>query len=396
MSTKTMGACLPGRRGRHRLTIPYHTIKTVACILANEAGGRVRKVRSKARAKHTGKKKSPKKVAYERLKLRDRTRIYDLWNDGKTKAEIARILGRSRSTITREIERNKSQKGYRFKKAQEKSDARMRVKASVRRKLTPEMWKKAKELLDAGWTFEQISGRLRRDGVDFVCKETLYCEYYARQKLVFAGKSQEHLPLLPMRRRKRKTRDRNAKKYRNAGRGKIPGRVDISERPKNVDLRARVGHWEGDLINGLNGTGHLVTAVERFSRFTLVGYSATKETDSVMSVFMALFKGLPPETVQTLTLDNGKEFSKFKLLMDGLGMGVYFAKPYHSWERGTNENRNGVVRKVLPKGSPFNRLTDEQLMRIDYMLNDRPLKCLNWRTPREVFTARLKYILSAV
>ena len=391
MDTKTMGVCLPGRRGRHRLTVPKHTIKTVACILANEAGrqqGKVRKPRNT-------KRKASKKTAYKRLTLRERTRIHDLLHDGKSVAEIARTLGRSRSTIFRELKRNKSQKGYRFKKAQEKADARVRVKAAARRKLTKEMWKKAKDLLETGWTFEQISERLRKDGVDFVCKETLYCEYYMRQKLVLAGKSQEYLPPLPMRSRKRKTRDRNAKKYCGAGRGKIPGRIDISERPKNVDHRARVGHWEGDLINGLNGTGHLVTAVERFSRFTLVGYSATKETDSVMSVFMSLFKGLPPEIVQTLTLDNGKEFSKFKLLMDELGMGVYFAKPYHSWERGTNENRNGVVRKVLPKGSPFDHLTDEQLKRIDYMLNDRPLKCLNWRTPREVFTARLKYILSA-
>ena len=391
MNTKTMGACLPGRRGRHRLTVPKHTIKSVACILANEAGRRQDKVKKPRKTK----RKTKKKTAYERLTLRERTRIYDLQHDGKKAAEIARILKRSRSTISRELKRNKSQKGYSFKKAQEKADARVRVKAAARRKLTREMWTKAKELLEAGWTFEQISERHRRDGIDFVCKETLYREYYKRQKLVRSGKSLEHLPPLPMRRRERKTRDRNAKKYRNAGRGKIPGRVDISARPKNVDHRARVGHWEGDLINGLNGTGNLVTAVERFSRFTLVGYSATKETDSVMSVFMSMFKGFPPEIVQTLTLDNGKEFSKFKILMDELGMGVYFAKPYHSWERGTNENRNGVVRKVLPKGSPFDHLTDEQLKRIDYMLNDRPLKCLNWRTPREVFTARLKYILSA-
>ena len=392
MNTKTMPAWLRVKRGRHRPTVPNHTIKTLARLLAAEAERRPNKTGKPRKAK----RKPQKETAYQRLTLRDRMRIYDLQHDGKSAAEIARTLGRSRSTITRELDRNKSQKGYRFKKAQHKADVRVSAKAAKRRKLTREMWQKAKKLLESNWTFEQISQRLRRDGIDFVCKETLYREYYARQKLVLAGKSQERLPLLPMRRRKRKTRDRNAKKYRTAGRGKIPGRVDISERPENVDHRARVGHWEGDLINGLNGTGHLVTAVERFSRFALVGYSATKETDSVMAVFLSLFKGFPPEIVQTLTLDNGKEFSKFKILMDELGMGVYFAKPYHSWERGTNENRNGVVRKVLPKGSPFDHLTDEQLKRIDYMLNDRPLKCLNWRTPREVFTTRLKYILSAV
>ena len=392
MDTKTLGTCLPGRHGCHHPTSSNYTIKELNCLQTSEVGRQQRRSKKRNQAK----RKSVKETAYKRLTIRDRTRIYDLLNDGKTAAQIARILSRSRSTITREIKRNKSQKGYRFKKAQKRSDARMRVKASKRHKLTREMWLRTKELLKKGWTFEQISERMRRDGIDFVCKETLYCEYYERQRLVLAGKSLEDLPLLPMRRRKRKTRDRNAKKYRTAGRGKIPGRIDISERPKNIDHRARIGHWEGDLINGLNGTGNLVTAVERFSRFTLVGYSATKETDSVMTVFLSLFQNLPPEIILTLTLDNGKEFSKFKILMDKLGIGVYFAKPYHSWERGTNENRNGIVRKVLPKGSSFDNLTDKQLQQIDYMLNDRPLKCLNWRTPREVFTARLKYILSAI
>src|SRR5574344_98227 len=155
----------------------------------------------------------------------------------------------------------------------------------------------------------------------------------------------------------------------------------------------RAGHWEGDLINGLRGTGNLVTVVERMSRFTLVGYSATKETDAVMAVFKALLRDLPQEMVQSLTLDNGKEYAKFKVLVRDCGLDVFFAKPYHSWERGTNENRNGVVRIVLPKGSRFDNITKEQMERIDRLLNDRPLRCLGWRTPREVFTARLQYRL---
>ena len=129
------------------------------------------------------------------------------------------------------------------------------------------------------------------------------------------------------------------------------------------------------------------------SRFTLVGYSATKETDAVMAVFKALLRDLPQEMVQSLTLDNGKEYAKFKVLVRDCGLDVFFAKPYHSWERGTNENRNGVVRIVLPKGSRFDNITKEQMERIDRLLNDRPLRCLGWRTPREVFTARLQYRL---
>src|SRR5574344_2254134 len=158
----------------------------------------------------------------------------------------------------------------------------------------------------------------------------------------------------------------------------------------------RAGHWEGDLINGLRGTGNLVTVVERMSRFTLVGYSATKETDAVMAVFKALLRDLPREMVQSLTLDNGKEYAKCKVLVRDCGLDVYFAKPYHSWERGTNENRNGIVRRVLPKGSPFDAILDEEMRRIDYMLNDRPMKCLDWRTPREAFMSLLnRHLLAA-
>ena len=142
--------------------------------------------------------------------------------------------------------------------------------------------------LTKGWTFEQIHGRCRRDGIAMVCAETLYKEYYGRQKLVMAGKSHEVLPPLPKRQRKRRTRDRNAKKYRNAGRGKIPGRVDIDERPKTVENRARVGNWEGDLINGLKGTGNLVTLAERMTRFVFFAYAATKEADAVASAVIGL------------------------------------------------------------------------------------------------------------
>ena len=193
--------------------------------------------------------------------------------------------------------------------------------------------------------------------------------------------------------RKASRRSTRGKSYAGAGRGRIPGRIDIDLRPKSVGNRARAGHWEGDLINGLRGTGNLVTVVERMSRFTLVGYSATKETDAVMAVFKALLRDLPREMVQSLTLDNGKEYAKFKVLVRDCGLDVFFAKPYHSWERGTNENRNGVVRIVLPKGSRFDNITKEQMERIDRLLNDRPLRCLGWRTPREVFTARLQYRL---
>ena len=309
MNTKTLERCLRGNTPRHRLTVPKHTIKALARKLAFEAQRGQHPNRRDAKKPKKAKKGKPPK--YTRLDKAKRVTIATLHRMGVGDAEIARQIGCHRSTIKREIEQNKSQKGYRPKKAQEKAEGRIKAKATARRKFTPAQWKEAKERLEKdGWTFEQTSERARRDGRRFVCKETLYKEYYARQRLVARGKSQEILPVLPRGHRKRHKR---GKSYAGAGRGRIPGRIDIDLRPKSVENRARAGHWEGDLINGLRGTGNLVTVVERMSRFTLVGYSATKETDAVMAVFKALLRDLPREMVQSLTLDNGKEYAKFKV-----------------------------------------------------------------------------------
>jgi len=390
MDPKTMLACLQDKLNRHRLTIPKYIIKQAARALAAATKC---DCPTKPKAKHNPIRTKP--VAYKRLSDERRIQIETLLRQGLTRAEIARAIGCHPSTISRELARNKSQRGYRHGKAQRKADRRANEKAAARRKLTPEIWQDAKEKLKEGWTFEQISERAKRDGTPTVSKETFYKEYYRRQRLVISGASTEELPPLPRRRKLRKTRDRSAKKYRNAGRGKIKDRVDIEQRPKEIDNRARIGHWEGDLINGNHGTGNLATLSERMSRFTLIAYVATKESDAVMAVMASLLKDLPSEVLKTLTFDNGKEFALFKILRDKFGLDVYFAKPYHSWERGTNENRNGIVRRVLPKGTDFTTITPEQMTRIDHLLNDRPMKCLGWRTPREVFMARLAYYLKA-
>ncbi len=161
-----------------------------------------------------------------------------------------------------------------------------------------------------------------------------------------------------------------------------------------MESRARGGHFEGDLINGLHGTGNLVTLAERMTRFTFFDYVGSKESEAVMEVVLKLLGPLPPDLLKTLTFDNGKEFARFRVL-EALGLKVYFARPYHSWERGTNENRNGIIRKVLPKGTAFNDLTEEQRRRIDYLLNDRSMRCLNWRTPREAFARLVLRVLGA-
>ncbi|MBP5786502.1 MAG: IS30 family transposase [Kiritimatiellae bacterium] len=324
---------------------------------------------------------------YHRLTAGDRTTILIGKLEGKSAREIARELGVAPSTVARELQRNACGWGtYRNEYAQRVTARRAAAKAAKRRKFTEEMWRWAMERLALGWSFAAIVGRARLEGVPMVCAETLYKEYYKRQKAVAPGQSKEVLPPLPKAHRKR---HRRGKRYTCAGRGRIPGRVDISERPAEVETRKEVGHAEGDLINGAPGTGHLVTVTERSTRFTWFARVGSKEDSEVARALVKLLSPLPKGLLKTLTFDNGKEFARFKQIEKALGIKAYFAKPYHSWERGTNENRNGVVRRILPKGTSFADIPDEAIRRADARLNDRPLRCLDWRTPREALAAHL-------
>jgi IS30 family transposase len=153
----------------------------------------------------------------------------------------------------------------------------------------------------------------------------------------------------------------------------------IDTRPVSVETRRQAGHWEGDLINGAHSTGNLVTLVVRTTRFTLVGRTDSKEASEVSAVIEACFALLPVGSRLSLTFDNGKDFAQHEALARILGLDIYFAKPYHSWERGTNENTNGLIRRLYPKQSSFANIREDELARIERYLNDRPRKCLGWR-----------------
>jgi IS30 family transposase len=157
----------------------------------------------------------------------------------------------------------------------------------------------------------------------------------------------------------------------------------IETRPAEVQTRATVGHWEGDLINGAPETGNLATLVERCTRFTLIARTDSKGAEEVTAAICESFAPLPPAARLSLTLDNGKEFARHEEITRTLGVAVFFANPYHSWERGTNENTNGLIRRLYPKKSSFAAIGKRELKRIDTYLNDRPRKCLGWMTPRE-------------
>ena len=320
-------------------------------------------------------------MAYGRISEEERRMIYRWLQEGESQKEIARRLSRNPGSISREIGRNTGLKGYRPKQAHEKAQAK--AKRAGPRRFTKEVRLKAEARLKEGWTPAIISGRERLEGRPWVCAETIYKHVYADAKA--GGTLWRNLP-----RAKRKRR-RRCPRQDGRGRGQIPNQRRIDTRPAEVETRLTVGHWEGDLINGANGTGNLATLVERRSRFTLVGRTDSKEAEEVSRKICALFKTLPSEARRSVTLDNGKEFARHGEIAADAVMDVFFAHPYHSWERGTNENTNGLIRRLYPKKSSFAGICRAEINRIDAFLNDRPRKCLGWATPREAMTAFLGY-----
>lgn len=312
-------------------------------------------------------------MAYRRVTDGER-RLIRMWGQaGYRQGETARRLGRSPSTISREIARNSGGNGYQPRQAHRMAQARARRPGS--RRFTEAVKEDAEARLRDGWTPEIISGRARIEGRCWVCKETIYQHIYANSEA--GGDLWKHLPRARRQRRRRCPREEGQRWVR------IRNQRMIDTRPSQVETRAVVGHWEGDLICGANKTGHLITLVERRTRFTLVGRTTTKETKEVTRMMCKMFGKMPQASRLSLTLDNGKEFAWHERLARKTGLDVFFAHPYHSWERGTNENTNGLIRRLHPKKSSFAGIGETQLKHIDTFLNDRPRKCLEWKTPRE-------------
>jgi IS30 family transposase len=314
-------------------------------------------------------------MTYKRITEGERNQIYALMQAGKGNNEIARQIGRHKSTVSREIKRNAGGRGYRPGQAQEKADER--AKRPGARRFTEAVRLDAEERLRMGWTPEMISGRARLEGRPRVCKETIYGHVYADAKE--GGRLWENLP--------RAKRGRKRRCPRKDGRGRIKDRRMIDERPPEVESRGVAGHWEGDLVNGAAGTGNLVTLVERKTRFLLVARVQTKEASEVADAVCGLMSPFPAHIRRSMTFDNGKEFALHALIAGAAGLDVYFAHPYRSWERATNENRNGLVRRLHPKKSSFAEIAGAEIARIGSYVNDRPHKCLGWRTPREAMAA---------
>lgn len=310
---------------------------------------------------------------YTHLTREERYQIHALRSHGIGIAVIAAQLGRHRGTIARELSRNASENGYDPAKAHANARARLSGPANVRT-ISSQTWQQAESYLRLGLSPEQVSARLSLEGQSSPSKESLYLRVYADKAA--GGNLIEHLRCQKERR----------KRYGSGHerRGTLKNCVRIDHRPKVVDKRSRIADWEGDTVIGSGHQGVLVTLVERKSRYTLA--AALPRRTSAM-VGQAMIDLLRPhrQRCKTITLDNGKEFADHAFVAKCLDAKVYFAHPYCSWERGLNENHNGLLRQYFPKAMSLAGVTQVQVDEAVYALNHRPRKCLGWRTPHEVF-----------
>jgi IS30 family transposase len=309
-------------------------------------------------------------MSYTQLAREQRYQIKALLNTRHNQTEIARALGVNKSTISRELVRNRGQRGYRPGQADEL--AKERCLKKVRCHISEQTWLLVESKLRLDWSPEQISGWLTKNRQQSISHEQIYQHVYAEQRA--GGALYKHL-------RCQKKRRKRSGKYDH--RGIIPDRKSIDERPAMVEQRQRLGDWEGDLIIGKNHQGAALTLVERKSRFTLIRKVDGKQALPVANAIIASLKWVP--AMETLTNDNGKEFAEHKIVSSALAAKIYFAHPYSSWERGTNENTNGLIRQYLPKERNLSTLTTKEELMIMDRLNLRPRKCLGFLTPFEVF-----------
>lgn len=318
-----------------------------------------------------------------RLTLNERIVIETLLNENRSKSYIANQLNRNRSTITREVNNwvkipsDKydatiadffAKEEYLNKRNKDKINTYKRLKAFVYRGLL------------SGFSPEQIAGRIKvlfpNDSTMSISHEAIYQHIY-RHRQSYLGK--KLIKLLPYHHHKRREKRKFGK-----NRVRIKDQTNISQRPKDVELRIEIGHWEGDLMIGLGQKSAIGTIVERKTRYTFIVKIENRKSKTVTQQFAKLLNTLPKYIRKTMTYDNGIEMANHKWLSKITGMSIYFANPYSSWERGTNENTNGLIRRFFPKGTDFNKITIEQLKKAQFALNNRPRKILGYKTPNEI------------
>ena len=321
-------------------------------------------------------------MAYTHLTMDERYQIALLKSEGFNITQIAERLERHKSTLSREFGRNKGKHGWSAKQAHQKAEERLikRNKANCR-KIEESAWEHAKAMLVLHQhSPEQIAGRLKYEGKDGISRESIYQRVRADRKA--GGDLYRNL------RSRKQRRSRYGSKRR--ARPNVLERKGIEERPSIVDRRTRFGDWEGDTIIGAGcNSGVIFSAVERKSRYTILKKLPDKKPGNIVKACMEHL-GKFKTMLHTITVDNGGEFTLHGLITQYLDIEVYFARPYHSYERGTNENTNGLVRQYFKKSQRFDNVTDDEVQKVAMQLNHRPRKCLGYQTPHEVISKALR------
>jgi IS30 family transposase len=316
-------------------------------------------------------------MKYRQLTSEDRYILSALRTQGCNQSQIARHLGRHRSTVSRELRRNSATLDgcYRVSKAIERTNGR-RSRSRRNLRFTPQDFQHVEALLRKQWSPEQVSGYLRKERLLLISHETIYRHIWRDRRC--GGSLHEHL---------RGARKRCRKRYgAYDSRGRLAGKRHISERPAQVLRRQRIGHWEIDTVMGRGNHHCIVSLVERKTGYLLIGKLAARTTQQLnrRTIRLAMRHS---EKFATITADNGTEFHSYRAIERAVGLKFYFATPHHAWERGTNENTNGLIRQYLPKGTSMAKLTQRDCNVIAAKLNTRPRKRLDFQTPQECFYA---------
>lgn len=317
-------------------------------------------------------------MPYAHLTDDERYHIYEHHVEGLTVTEIGRRVGRDKSTISRELRRGRGERGYRPAQAIRKSQERAKQSANGPR-VDPAVWAAAVDKIRQEWSPEQVSGRLRREGVGAISHETIYKRIYEDKR---AGGTLHKFMRCQKLRRKRYGSGRTR-------RGNIPHRVGIECRPAVVENKTRVGDWEADTIIGKGHAQAIVSLVDRKSKYTLLHKVPRKTHSLVTEAIITQMMPLRP-LVRTVTFDNGLEFASHQVVAKCLEADTYFARPYRSCDRGLNENTNGLVRQYYPKKTCFKGIRQEHLDLVAHKLNNRPRKTLDYRTPSEAIRTSAK------
>jgi IS30 family transposase len=326
-------------------------------------------------------------MKYTQLSIEERERIQELRWQKVSLRRIAKLLKRSHTSIVRELNRHNKDKTYQYKprlahqRALEKRKSRGR-KDRLKNKVIREY---VVSHLKMRWSPEQISGRLKKDMDQSISHEAIYQFIYAqihRDGWGLLRSKAEDLRIYLRRKRKR----RLSKNTRRCQRIFKPMGVSIDQRPMIVSTRSRVGDWEGDTVESRDHKPGVNTLVERKTGYTLITMLSDKTTRATVKVITERFNVLPTNIRQTLTLDNGFENKDWQSIEANTDIKVFFAHPYSSWERGTNENTNGLIRDYFPKKTDFTQVSNELIQKVEYDLNTRPRKRLNWSTPLEALS----------